>query len=271
MAIHFGCCIPGASFMPEAPDKEPYSPYEVLLWGSKEIISKGFDFAECSVGLLMSISDEDFEKLIKENVKIRSFNCFVPSELKIIENSEKMWDYIEKAFYRMEKLSAQIIVFGSGGARRIPDTMEYEDGLKILENFIIRCNELAKRHNMLFVLEPLNRNESNFMPTVKSAHDLCKKLNLSNTKILADIFHMHIEKESFSVINEAIDEIYHVHINNPLTRSCPTLEENEIIRNFADSLCNASYDKTVAIESSYSDFSNEIGNALKYLKEVFKQ
>ena len=74
---------------------------------------------------------------------------------------------------------------------------------------------------MILVIEPLNRNESNFLPTVKSAYDLCKKLNLSNTKILADIFHMHVEKEKFTTINETIDEIIHVHINNPLTRSCP--------------------------------------------------
>lgn len=270
MAISFGCCIPGASFMPEAPDKEPYSPYEVLLWGSKEILNKGFDFAESSVGLLMNISDEDFEKLVKNNVKIRAFNCFVPSELKIIENTQKMWDYIEKAFYRMEKLSAEMIVFGSGGARKIPDSVEVDEGLRILENFIYKCNNLAEKHNMIFILEPLNRNESNFLPTVKSAYDLCKKLNLSNTKILADIFHMYVEKENFSVINETVDELYHVHINNPLTRGCPTLEENEVIRNFAKALRSASYNKTVTIESSFNNFSSEIGDALTYLKEVFE-
>ena len=47
MSVQFGCCIPGASFMPEAPDKKPYSSFDVLLWGEKEIIKSGFDFAEC--------------------------------------------------------------------------------------------------------------------------------------------------------------------------------------------------------------------------------
>lgn len=271
MAISFGCCIPGASFMPEAPDREKYSSYDVLLWGSSEILNKGYDYAEASVGLLMSISDDDFEKLVNKDVKIRVFNCFVPSEFKIVEDTEDMWKYIEKAFYRMEKLSAETIVFGSGGARRIPDIMNYEEGLAILETFIYKCNELANKHNMILVLEPLNRNESNFLPTVKSAYDLCKKLNLSNTKILADIFHMYVEEEDFSVISDTIDEIQHIHINNPYTRSCPTLEENAVIRNFAKSLCKASYNKTVTIESSYCDFSNEISDAIKYLKEVFEQ
>lgn len=271
MAIEFGCCIPGASFMPEAPDKEKYSAYDVLLWGADEIIKNGYDYAECSVGLLMSISDEDFEKIIDKKIKIRAFNCFVPSELKIIEDTPKMWEYINKAFWRMEKLSAEIIVFGSGGARRVPDSMPFEKGLEKLEEFIIKCNELAKKHNIILALEPLNHNESNFLLTVKSAYDLCSKLNLSNVKILADIFHMHVENEDFSVINTTVDKICHVHINNPLTRTCPTREENKYIRSFAETLIDAGYNKTVTIESAYSDFTKDIKDAIIYLKEVFKK
>lgn len=269
MSIEFGCCIPGASFMPEAPDKEEYSAYDVLLWGADEIIKCGYDYAECSVGLLMSISDEDFEKVIEKQVKIRAFNCFVPSELKIIEDTPEMWEYIKKAFVRMEKVSAEMIVFGSGGARRIPDSMPYDEGLAKLENFIIRCNELAKQHNITLVLEPLNHNESNFLLTVKSAYDLCKKLNLSNVKILADIFHMYVENEDFSVVQETVDKMCHVHINNPLTRTCPTREENKYIRAFAEALTNAGYTKTVTIESAYDDFTKNISDAIIYLKEVF--
>lgn len=271
MSIEFGCCIPGASFMPEAPDKEEYSAYDVILWGSNEIINCGYDFAECSVGLLMSISDEDFEKVIEKKIKIRAFNCFVPSELKIVEDTPEMWEYIKKAFYRMEKVSAEIIVFGSGGARRIPDTITFNDGLEKLENFILKCNDLAKKHNITLVLEPLNHNESNFLPTVKSAYDLCNKLDLSNVKILADIFHMYVENEDFSVLKETADKIHHIHINNPITRTCPTQEENKFIRAFAESLNNAGYNRTVTIESAYNDFSNDIKDAIIYLKEVFKK
>lgn len=270
MSVEFGCCIPGASFMPEAPDKEKYSSYDVLLWGADEIIKNGYDYAECSVGLLMSISDEDFEKVIEKKIKIRAFNCFVPSEFKIIEDNPEMWEYVKKAFWRMEKVSAEIIVFGSGGARRIPDTMAYEEGLAKLEKFITKCNELAKQHNITLVLEPLNHNESNFLPTVESAYDLCKKLNLSNVKILADIFHMYVENEDFSVIGETVDALHHVHINNPVTRTCPTREENEYIRSFAETLNKSGYNKTVSIESSYDDFINNIKDAIAYLREVFK-
>lgn len=271
MSIKFGCCIPGASFMPEAPDKEAYSAHDVLLWGADEIIKSGFDFAECSVGLLMSITDEDFEKIVENQVKIKICNSFVPAEFKIVEDKPEMWAYIEKALGRMEKLSTEIVVFGSGGARRILDNMAYEDGLSKLESFIVRCNELAKKHNITIALEPLNHNESNFLPTVKSAYDLSKKLNLSNVKILADIFHMYVEEEDYSVFEETVDEICHTHINNPLTRGCPSLQENEYIKGFANALNTVNYDKTITIESSFYDFSNEIKDAIKYLRKVFEK
>ncbi len=271
MAIEFGCCIPGASFMPEAPDKEAYSPFEVLQWGANEIANCGYDFAECSVGLLMSISDKDFEKIVEKKIRIKIFNCFVLSEFKIVDDTHEMWEYIEKAFYRMNKLSAKIIVFGSGGARRIPDGMLYNEGYEKLKKFIIRCNELAKKHDMILVIEPLNHNESNFVSTVKEAYSLAKELNLSNVKALADIFHMYVENEDFSILGETINGIYHTHINNPITRTCPTLEDNMYIENFAKELLNAGYSKTVTIESSFNDFTTEIKNAIIYLRKVFKQ
>ncbi len=269
MSIKFGCCVPGASFMPEAPDKKPYSPFEVLLWGEQEIKNSGYDFAECSVGLIMNISDEDFQKIIKKNVKIKICNCFVPSEYKIVEDTAELWERIEKSLCRMEQLSTEIVVLGSGGARSIPASMPYDVGFQKIRSFLVRCNELAKKHNITIALEPLNHNESNFVPTVKEAYNFAKKLNLSNVKILADIFHMYIENEDFSVISDTVDEICHVHINNPLTRSCPTLEENKLIADFAKALKDAGYDKTVTIESSFNDFSNEIKDAIKYLRKVF--
>jgi len=269
MAVKLGCCIPGASFMPEAPDKKPYSPFDVLLWGEKEIINAGYDFAECSVGLLMNISDEDFEKVIAQNVKIKICNSFIPSEYKIVEDTPELWAWVEKSLYRMEKLSTEIVVFGSGGARRIPDTMTYEAGFEKNKNFLIRCNELAKKHNIIIAIEPLNHKETNFILEVGSAYKIAKELNLSNIKILADIFHMYVEKEDFSVFNDTVGEIVHTHINNPITRTCPTLEENEYIVNFANALNAAGYNKTVTIESSFDDFSNEIRDAIVYLRKVF--
>ena len=269
MSVEIGCCIPGASFMPEAPDKKAYSPFEVLLWGEKEIINSGYDFAESSVGLIMDISDDDFEKIVENNVKIKICNSFIPSAYKIVEDSPELWERVEKSLWRMEKLSTEIVVLGSGGARSIPDNMDYEIGFKKIEKFLIKCSELAKKYNITIALEPLNHKESNFIPTVQSAYELAKKLNLSNLKILADIFHMYVENEDFSVISKTVDEICHTHINNPLTRTCPTSETNEQIEAFASALKKAGYNRTVTIESTFEDFSSEIKAAIVYLRKVF--
>ncbi len=269
MSVKFGCCIPGASFMPQAPDKKDYSPFEVLLTGQKEIMDAGYDFAEATVGLVMNISDEDFEKVVSENVKVKICNSFIPSNLKIVEDKPELWERIEKSLWRLNRLSTEIVVFGSGGARTIPEDMPYEEGFEKIEKFLIKCNELAKKYNIIIALEPLNHKESNFIPTVRSAYDLAEKLNLSNVKILADIYHMYVENEEFSVIPETIDRICHTHINNPLTRTCPTLEDNEVIEAFAKALTSVNYDKTVTIESSFGNFLPEIKDAIVYLRKVF--
>lgn len=269
MSVQLGCCIPGASFMPEAPDKTTYSSYDVLLWGEKEILNCGYDFAESSVGLIMNISDEDFEKVIESNVKIKICNCFIPSEYKIVEDTPEMWARIEKSLWRMNKLCTEIVVLGSGGARTIPENMDFCEGVSRIENFLIKCNRLAQKYNITIALEPLNHKETNFMLTVRSAYELTEKLKLSNIKIIADIFHMYVEKEDFSVINKTAQSICHVHINNPFTRTCPTNKKNEVIEDFATALKKSGYDKTVTIESSFENFSEEIKEALVYLREVF--
>ena len=48
-----------------------------------------------------------------------------------------------------------------------------------------------------------------------------------------------------------------------------TLEENEYIVNFAKALNSCGYNRTVTIESAFSDFSNEINDAIIYLRKVF--
>ncbi len=269
MSVQLGCCIPGASFMPEAPDKTTYSPYDVLLWGEKKIIDSGYDFAECSVGLIMNISDEDFDKIIENKVKIKICNSFIPSEYKIVEDTPELWERVEKSLWRMNKLSTEIVVLGSGGARSIPENMDYDEGVKKIKSFLVRCNELAKKYNITIVLEPLNHNESNFLTSVRSAYELTEELKLSNVKILADIFHMYVEKEDFSVIEETVQSICHTHINNPLTRTCPTSDKNDYIEAFASSLKRSDYNKSVTIESSFENFSEEIEDALLYLRKVF--
>ena len=51
--------------------------------------------------------------------------------------------YVRKAFDRLARLGTQIVVFGSGGARRVPDGFSKDDALKQLVDFGRRAAFLA--------------------------------------------------------------------------------------------------------------------------------
>src|SRR5690606_29947930 len=62
----------------------------------------------------------------------------------------------------------------------------------------------------------LNKTESNIINTVKEAMSLAEEVNLPHIKVLADSYHMVLEKESFTILKQAIKDewLAHVHISD---------------------------------------------------------
>ncbi|MBX3746015.1 MAG: sugar phosphate isomerase/epimerase [Verrucomicrobiae bacterium] len=70
----------------------------------------------------------------------------------------------------------------------------------------------AHAHGQPFLLEPLNRYESNLLNTVEQALTFLATLHSRNVRILADLFHMNIEETSIPAALERAGEILgHVH------------------------------------------------------------
>ncbi|MCC7376725.1 MAG: sugar phosphate isomerase/epimerase [Verrucomicrobiales bacterium] len=70
----------------------------------------------------------------------------------------------------------------------------------------------AHGYGVPFLLEPLNRYESNLLNTLSDTVDFLQPLRTRNVRILADLFHMNIEEASIpQSIRKAADAIGHVH------------------------------------------------------------
>ena len=70
----------------------------------------------------------------------------------------------------------------------------------------------AAQYGTVFLYEPLNRYETNLFNTVATSANFLTEHQLSNVKILADLFHMNIEEVCFeAAIAENIDHIGHIH------------------------------------------------------------
>ena len=111
-------------------------------------------------------------------------------------------DIREKAVNRIKdhvdfaaKLNSMIVI---GGIRGVIDkesssaTQQKEMGKKAIKD----CAVYAKDKNVMLLLEPINRYETNIINTVKEAMELIEEIGMDNIKILPDTFHMNIEEIS---------------------------------------------------------------------------
>ncbi|MBQ2818388.1 MAG: sugar phosphate isomerase/epimerase [Clostridia bacterium] len=221
--MRFGCCLPGASFVPQmndnAPKKEAGNPLEELKRGVKALFDVGYDFVELTVGSVANLSQADFEDfsafLKKEGRVVEVFNSFVPPVYPLLGDSvdeEKIENYLDLAVSRVKECGGEIIIFGSGAARRRPEGFPVEKGEEQLYRFLELCEKYAAKYGVIVCIEPLNSKETNIILSVREGYDIWKKANHPHVWLLADCFHMGTEGESFDSINYAADALKHVHI-----------------------------------------------------------
>src|SRR3977135_2913777 len=88
----------------------------------------GFDYVEVSTTEIAALSDADFEKTLQDARQVAlptpAANLFLPATLKVTGpaiDREQQMAHVRKAFGRLSRLGTEVVVFGSGGARRVPD------------------------------------------------------------------------------------------------------------------------------------------------------
>ncbi len=84
---------------------------------------------------------------------------------------------------------------------------------ELLVELLFEIGRTAEKAGSLCLLEPLNRYETHLINRLSDAVQICKEVNSSGIKVMADFFHMNIEEKR---IDEAIIEngkfIYHIHL-----------------------------------------------------------
>src|SRR6266496_3353972 len=102
----------------------------------------GFEYVELSTSEIAGLSDADFEQAaahVREvGLPAPVTNLFLPPALKVTGpdvDREQQMAYVRKAFARLERLGTQIVVFGSGGARQVPDGFPKDQAFQQLVDF----------------------------------------------------------------------------------------------------------------------------------------
>ena len=248
---------------------------------SAEVAAKakqcGYDYIEPALQIVANMSEEEFD-IFLETMKAADMKClamcgFFPATLKLVGDEadfSNITEYVDRALSRAQKLGAEIVVFGSGAARTIPEGADVEKCTEQLVSDIRYAGEVAARYDITIVIEPLNAKETNLATTIAEAVQFVKKVNLPNVKTMVDFHHFHMMNEDYSVLFEVKDYLAHMHIaRGTADRGVPHLEsDREYLKEVFGVIKQLGYDGTLTIEAIYKDFETEMVEAIKMFKEV---
>jgi len=151
-------------------------------------------------------------------------NCLLPPDLKVtgpVVDATRLTRYAETAFTRARIVGMTTIVFGSAGARMMPDGWssargfeQYVDALKLLA-------PIAQKHGLTVVVEPLNRGECNLVNTIDEGAEAVRRCGHPHVQLLVDIFHMLHNGETPDAIERHAEIITHSHVAENVQRAQP--------------------------------------------------
>lgn len=156
------------------------------------------------------------------------------------------------------------IVFGSGAARTIPDGVDRRQAELRFAEIVRETRDLAARHDLRIVLEPLHRGETNLLNSIAECAAFLDEHGIDGVPIVADLFHIMLESEPLTVVRENGARIGHAHIADTGRRTPGSgdwpLEE------FLRSLDDGGYTGSVSLECIWDDFASEAESGLAHVR-----
>ena len=244
-----------------------------------EAHAAGFDYLECTVVSLQPEADDDaFAPILAAYraapLPVDAFNVFLPRDLKVV-GPEVDWGrverYVASALARVQAVGARRVVFGSGGARQVPDGFSRAEAEDQLVRFLQIVADQAEPRGITVVIEPLNRKESNILNDVPESVRLARRVDRPAIRVLADLYHMQEEAEPLANISANGPWLEHMHVADserlaPGTGSYPYPA-------FAQELAAIGYAAGdwggISVECRWQDFGREAADAVRFLRSVW--
>lgn len=235
----------------------------------------GFDYIETTVVSLQPEADDAaFAPILAQYqaapLPVLACNVFLPGDLKVV-GPEVDWPrverYVRSALQRVRLIGAELVVFGSGRSRMLPDGWARADAQGQLVDFLQLVGAVAATYALTIAIEPLNRKESNILTSVAEAVALAERVNRPSIRVLADFYHMDEEREPLHALTDYAAWLAHIHVADT-ERRAPGLGVYPYAE-FVTRLQQAKYNGLVSIECRWGNFAAETRSAYEFLQQVF--
>lgn len=236
----------------------------------------GYDYVEVQVvNVKAEASDTEFEpvreRILSSGIAAETWNGLIPAAMKLVGpevDSYRIERYLRTAFERIEELGGEVVVFGSGPARTVPEGFPMDEAEDQLAEFVTLAGQVAGACGITIAVEPLNYRESNIINTIRAGIEIVRKVDHPFVKLLVDLGHVMVQGEPLSDIALAQGEIVHAHTADterlyPGSGSYPN-------REFIQALRAGGYDDRLSVECAWRDFDSECVKSLEYLRGLIQ-
>lgn len=237
----------------------------------------GCDFVELSVAADLAPERDDAHwdahrrAILAMPLPVEAFNSFVRS-LRIVgpePDTDALRAYVDTALARAAQVGGRIVVFGSAGARNVPDGFPPERALSQIADFLEMCADAAERTGVRVAVEPLCRAESNILNTVGDGARMVRRVGRAGVRNLADTYHMEREDDPLDQIVAHADTLAHVHTADT-GREAPATGSYDHVALFR-ALRRAGYDARVSVECRWRDMAAQAPAAIAHLRRAFAE
>ena len=244
---------------------------------AEAIKAAGGDYVEESVGRFLKPNRPDAEwqkKLVEAKASplpVLACNSLIPGSLKSTgknTNHEGILRYVEIAFKRAQQAGIKVIVFGSSGSRRLEDDFSKKKASEQFVALLKKMGPVAQPYGVTVVVEPLRRQECNFINTVVEGAAIVEKVNHPNIRLLCDLYHMLQNGEDPNDLKKVGHLLKHAHIAEKETRTAPGVMGDDF-RPFFAALKEVGYQGRISIEGRWE--SEDLPKAYNVIREQVRE
>ncbi|MCI9664617.1 MAG: sugar phosphate isomerase/epimerase [Lachnospiraceae bacterium] len=234
----------------------------------------GYDYVELPLAQVMELDRQEFDGLLAQlgesGICCRACNNFFPAAVRLTGEDvcpEKVKDYIKKAVERASRLGAGVIVFGSSGAKNVPEGFDHGRAREQIADVLRWADACTGAAGIRIAIEPLNRKESNIILSLTEGEELRRMAGVPSVRLLVDYYHFSMEKEEMETLRRWMPQIAHVHFAEPQGRRFPE-RKKEDYGDFFQTLRDGGYDGLVSVEAYAKEPEQALRQAV-FLREYF--
>lgn len=252
----------------------------VSFFGSTQdieaISTAGYDCIEMQVNEIVNLSEKEFEetylRLHNTTLDCDVLDNPVPLD-KVVADENFSLDFYEEYLKigaeRASRIGVKYYIFGNGKTRSLPSNSEFEKAQQKNLNFMRMLADIAAKHGITILLEPLAPQVSNVIQSIPEALAYIKIIDRPNIGTFLDYRWFLAMNHPILDIEKYGKYIMHVHIDNPTTefpkRLVPKINDGHDYSKLFHALDAINYDGIISIEANtFINFEQDLEDGISF-------